>query len=778
MKRIIRKTIAAFLAVLMAALLPVQVFADTPEYISEIKVFEGSYEQAESEGYTLLKDGSAPIDLNANAGGGLGSKGEKAVYLGYKTTSDSRNAITDLALMNMKGGYSVQEYEALMETQMSSQILPFISRFLVAVMEYRENYASDNNENQARAKYSHDILNKMTDDDTGIPLGDLFLNKTKEELGNDAYDALTPEQKKEHAVLSTIIAQADGKATILMETLLLRASDTNSSSWIDRFKDISYDDLIDETGLTPTDAEKKLAKLYDDDANAILYLWDSFGEQIKNADADLADLDNFEPSDADATGEKMDKLKNNETEENLINVAEDIVDDFANTFDAIEKNGNVAVTEYLKSEPYGDGTLYDFFTQDSTEIADDITVLYPLVASLSNGQRACLEFTSLKELVMLGATNQLGYQNEYLDVFEGGSIYEGVDRGIYEKGGVALTNDALRKDALSKQSDSSNSVISWYNYALLALTGISVIGFATSVAMAVNFTKKASAAQKVLDTTFKVGTKEYIAYVNELKAPYQKLIDNNVVSENFIRSNFVNTNLQLNQEIQETSVKIYSSRAALCKYLSVGFAVAAVILAGVVTYLSYKDMCDYYNVKFTPIPHYMVDECDITAYNRKGEKIVVKNQSAYYKAAECNRTEKDEFYNMLGTCADLNGDVGQQWLALYYAKNRYAEPIIASSLTAVKGSEQIPSGYNTGIHMFGSDSAFNLNSSLYDWNNDAESIYVYFRTDSNTVTSSGSNFTAGTVALAGGTGLLAGAVLIALTAKTKRKNAKDNAVPA
>ena len=69
-----------------------------------------------------------------------------------------------------------------------------------------------------------------------------------------------------------------------------------------------------------------------------------------------------------------------------------------------------------------------------------------------------------------------------------------------------------------------------------------------------------------------------------------------------------------------------------------GFGIAMIILAGISTYLSYKDMEEYYKTDFTPIPKYMVDEKDITAYNAKGEKIVIKNQSAYYKAVECNRT--------------------------------------------------------------------------------------------------------------------------------------------
>ena len=148
---------------------------------------------------------------------------------------------------------------------------------------------------------------------------------------------------------------------------------------------------------------------------------------------------------------------------------------------------------------------------------------------------------------------------------------------------------------------------------------------------------------------------------------------------------------------------------------------------------------------------------------------MLKNQSAYYKAVACNRTEADEMYGVLGTCADMNGDVGKQWLALYAVKNEVMAPILASSLKVVVGNTQIPAGYETGIHMFGTDAAFNLNSSLYDRNNDAESVYIYFKTDDAAVSATGATFTGGTIALSGGTGIALGAVVTALAMKTKRK---------
>ena len=99
--------LSLLLALTIAATLPAQVFADSlPEYISEVKIGMGkkaSDAKAALDGYKILSDSKGnPVDLNKDAGGGLGSKGDKVVYLGYKTTTDRKEAVTDLALMNMK----------------------------------------------------------------------------------------------------------------------------------------------------------------------------------------------------------------------------------------------------------------------------------------------------------------------------------------------------------------------------------------------------------------------------------------------------------------------------------------------------------------------------------------------------------------------------------------------------------------------------------------------------------------------------------------------------
>ena len=153
MKKISMVFVALLLCFTMAALSPAQVIAATSDsakhqYISEVKVGMGATSEEAAaellaEGFTILKeDGGSYADLNYEAGTKSGMKKgptQKVVYLGYKTTDNPKEAITDLAVMNMNGGYSVEDYEVLMANHMEGDIKPFVDRFIAALEEYREN---------------------------------------------------------------------------------------------------------------------------------------------------------------------------------------------------------------------------------------------------------------------------------------------------------------------------------------------------------------------------------------------------------------------------------------------------------------------------------------------------------------------------------------------------------------------------------------------------------------------------------------------------------------
>ena len=745
-----------------------QAYADEALYISEVKVGAGEsgLEAASAlEGYIILSDDSGnPVDLNNDAGGGWGSKGDRVVYLGYKTTTDRKDAITDLAVMNMNGGYNVQEYEILMETQMKEQIIPFVGNFQAAIDEYRENYNSPYPDNRARARYVHDVLNTMLDDDTGKLLGDLLLNRTRYEIGDAAYDALSDAEKAEHADILTIIAQSNGKATLSMESLLTQAADTAESTWLERFAETTYEDLAEETELTPTDAAGELALRYSDGANKILAMWDGFREELLGYQQSL---ENLSALDTDTLAEELaapdtltEQTDGKEAAEILIRAA----DAKNQSIQAMADATLVAVYHCLEETEYEGGTLLDFFMRDYSEVNANMESLYPLVASLSEGQRAGLDFVSLKELMTIALTDAEGYAgNDALSSAELLSIYDGVDRGIYQKGGVALTSDAMRKqNAAAEAGSTEDSMFAPWTTRMMAITGAAFLAFSISTGAKIYWAVAARNTERQLEDAVDSMVKltnayndqifpeeweaEAMEYVEQAEADLLR------VSDNFTRA---------------------TANSALCTKLITGFGVAMVILAGITTYLSYRDLCDYYDVEFTPIPHYMVDEKDIIAYNSNGEKIVLKNQPAYYKAVTCNRTPSDEMWDTSGDCADLNGDVGKQWIALYAVKNEEMEPILADSLKAVVNSDTVPSGYKTGIHMFGSDAAFNMNNEMYVWNSSADKVFVYFKTrEGITAATAGSVFTGGQIALVAAGGFAAGLVigLLGMSILKKRKN--------
>ena len=119
------KFIKTFLSLLLTLIIavgaPVQtIAASQPVYISDVMV--GMGETAGEAMRALTDAGFTVLEHNLNEGAGSKMKTEKFVFIGYKTTTDPDEAICDLAVMNMNGGYSFSDYEALMNKYRDSQI--------------------------------------------------------------------------------------------------------------------------------------------------------------------------------------------------------------------------------------------------------------------------------------------------------------------------------------------------------------------------------------------------------------------------------------------------------------------------------------------------------------------------------------------------------------------------------------------------------------------------------------------------------------------------------
>ncbi|MBR4320116.1 MAG: hypothetical protein IKP69_08735, partial [Oscillospiraceae bacterium] len=133
------RTIAVILGTLCAFQNPLQMIASAKEklYISELKISYG--EDEESAKKWLTDNEYLVLDKNLNSGSDDLFSKKRAVYVGYKTTTDRTEAITDMKVMNMNGDYSVVDYEQLLESVRESTDA-FIEDITLMLEEYRANY--------------------------------------------------------------------------------------------------------------------------------------------------------------------------------------------------------------------------------------------------------------------------------------------------------------------------------------------------------------------------------------------------------------------------------------------------------------------------------------------------------------------------------------------------------------------------------------------------------------------------------------------------------------
>ena len=246
--RLRTRVLALFMSVLMVLSSPMQALAEgeaadqAGDYLEEVyvavaKTADEAAKALEDKGYEVLKsDDGKPADLNQGAGSAL--KEDRAVVLGYKTTAERAKAITDLAVMGMDGGYSFSDYATLMAKYRDSQVRPLMERFMATVQEYRDNAASENAGNRARAEAARELLNHVVDDDSGGRLGDMLLNQTLQELGIDTSSMTEEQARSERAAhpqnldLECALMQGNLDVILLVEQLVSMAADTGETSWL------------------------------------------------------------------------------------------------------------------------------------------------------------------------------------------------------------------------------------------------------------------------------------------------------------------------------------------------------------------------------------------------------------------------------------------------------------------------------------------------------------------------------------------------------------------
>ena len=748
----IRMIVALVLTLTIALIFPLQTSAaaNNGNYVSEVYVAYGK--NAEEAKKTLEDKGFTPVEGNLNDGGKTYS------MLGYKTTDDPQQAITNLSVMNMNGGYSATDYKNLLKQQ-KTNIGDFLNGFMPAIYEYRANLKAG----KARAEFVHDMLNKYTEDDSGKKLGDLLNEETlQDKLGiTESINAENPDKLPD---LIALLMQGNTAVLNSVEKLLAVSADSGDSTFLDRFTSKSYDDLLDELEDTRPELNTETKRKQ--------YLDNQYEDEVLGFTEAVSKLRN----DLIAYEEGSLKLESASEEELKKQFAASDKDDEVAQLKAQLELSNFAEigSLYLALKDYEGGIfkkgeLLDFFKRDDIDGEE----LYPMAAALSDGQKAGLSFVSLPELLRYSFLDDDAWKKELeeaeksLAKVSSMSVYDGVDRNVFkEDGSVAMTDEAMREENVKSLEENEESKWS----AIATASAISWACTAVSLASFVGFSKLAAHFDESKGFPHFVRTEKIYLPESEWKT---------------ITLGRGEESVELVKKYEIKTIFAEDPGAVYTKYISNFFKFATIVLAVASAVMTVIALLKTDDTEQLPIPEYMID------YSSGTEEA----HSITYKAVPCNREEYfgSDYKTQKGSCADLLCDEGKQWLALYATTDKTTGAPITADIIVEK-SKDAPQDYENAITIIGELGAVNLASSAFrnysalsqTWQSITSdySVYVFYKTD-NTVLPAGepdaekpggketaSAFNAGTAAIFGFGGLIIGGALGAVIAVMINKNKK------
>ena len=425
------------------------------EFLSEVAlVYEDSVEDAREAiagtDWKLFEQ-----DLNPDADAVF----DNGVYLIYKTSTDVEDAITDLRVMDMYGGYSTTNYEKQLE-KTRTQYMQAIADLRKATSEFKVLYEAGDE----MAKLAYRQMNYYKDvktengTETDMLMGDFFLNLPADD--------------------KIVQVFMEGNTFIVVNLVSLLAVGLSGADGTSLSARIAEMYAVKDT---LTDEE------FYDDAKALVT---SFAE-IK------AKLLRY-----DALSEEYDITDENEemTEEE---------------YQFITQNATVA--DLLTTIQYGNKTLAEFL-RGEWETKD----LYPIIAAFTEGQMALVEMGQLETVLKYNSPSKpVEELNKTIDELEEGlkdengnlrvfDVYLGVDREIF-KGDFAMTNAAERQQALTGEtwdwgSAGSRSLGVSIGYIVASTVDAAFAGTAIGIAVKSSLLESArNAAEAVVTEGFKHG---------------------------------------------------------------------------------------------------------------------------------------------------------------------------------------------------------------------------------------------------------------------------------
>lgn len=199
------------------------------QYIGEVRVYQGKTAEAAAE--ACKKDGFTPVEGDLNEG-----TDEDAVILGYNTTENKDEAITDVRMMQMTSGFSTINYKELVARQYPG-LDSLIDEQYNTIKEFRSKVESGS----YNAKTALRFLNLYEIPELKMKLGDYYLSNA---LNKDMLQKL-------------LLQTAAAVSTTVYNQLALGVSDCSGDNWASRvynnrdILDVGNDDNSADPGVDP-----------------------------------------------------------------------------------------------------------------------------------------------------------------------------------------------------------------------------------------------------------------------------------------------------------------------------------------------------------------------------------------------------------------------------------------------------------------------------------------------------------------------------------------------
>lgn len=785
MRKIFKSLISIVLIVALIVTSNVSVIAAAQEeYLCELRlIYADSYNEAvsilyasEFKDYKLFKD-----NLNKDPD-------EIGVWLAYKTTTDIEDAITDISIMQMDGGYNENNYQQMIN-ESYLEYLKLGENYLKAIEYFSKAYDAGH----YLAKSAYRQLNFYyieTQKDLGIKipsfegekLGDVFRSNIDE------------------GDLATIFMEGNKYVLNNVRSLLAMGVSYNEDGKTYLQKVTEAADLMNENPdiFSGKQTYDELAALI---ASTITTLRDMFKEFAA-----------YEPE---------------------LNYEDDEISD--EEYEYIEHK---ALAEMTRNTKYlGGKTLYQFCV-DFVLDENDYSNLYPLVAALNEGQTAMTKVLHYYNVIRYSISD---YPEDVMDeeiakleeTYSDNpfNVYTGVDRSIYN-GTFALTSEAYRANAYTEEDyfdeffGEDQIKFSAFNIA------VGTVGGTLLTWAIVRHVKEYSAYKAAY---FKAYAQEIVArsrsayFVNKIAGHniipsgtpisatigsktftctnYESLLDGIIASTKLkysltakytltskpsfadkyflvtdaVKAKTITLNkgtlkpikdmmkkvnddtygwLQTGQEGSETAAKAAASKIS-------GATIALYVISGLL--LLYSGLSigytvySYYNPELDDIPIAMVD------------LINTEDGDRYIKYDVVYNAELEENIYRAG---DLNAYEGERWNALYYTKSYEAgKPLLADTFK-VSYTSNTPAKNYVPVHHFGEVNCYNLNKHNFDGDT---SIFLSVKQSQNNKAAVadvpnvvGSIFSNGLWALVGGFGVALGVFGTLGTQKLLKKKRIEN----